>query len=81
MGNNIRVTVEQEYQLLPIIFKRLLGIGSTTLKVDCYMNIINQTEFIRNTDFVCDLIEQAGGGEIIAKVKSVLDSITKFFKG
>ena len=35
LGNNIRVTVEQEYQLLPIIFKRLLGIGSTTLKVDC----------------------------------------------
>ena len=81
LGNNICVSVEQEYQLLPIIFKRLLGIGTTTLKVDCYMNVINQTEFIRNTDFVCDLIELAGGGEIIAKVQGVLDSITKFFKG
>lgn len=81
LGNNICVSVEQEYQLLPIIFERLLGIKSTTIKVDCYMNIINQTEFIRNTDFVCDLIEMAGGGKILDKVTKAMDAITTFFKG
>lgn len=81
LGNNISVEVKQNYKLLPIVFLNLVGIGETTITSTSYMNVINQTEFIRNTDLACDLIEEMGGGEIIAKVGQIMDSITKFFKG
>ena len=81
LGNNITVTVKQQYTLVPIVFLNLLGIDKTTIVSTSKMNVINQTEFIRNTNFACDLIEEMGGAEILAKVSQVMDSITKFFSG
>lgn len=81
LGNNITVTVKQQYTLVPIVFLNLLGIDKTTIVSTSRMNVINQTEFIRNTNFACDLIVEMGGAEILAKVGQVMDSITKFFSG
>ena len=81
LGNNITVTVKQQYTLVPIVFLNLLGIDKTTIVSTSRMNVINQTEFIRNTNFACDLIVEMGGAEILAKVSQVMDSITKFFSG
>ena len=81
LGNNITVTVKQEYTLVPIVFLNLVGIDKTTIVSTSKMNVINQTEFIRNTNFACDMIEEMGGRDILNKVAQVMNSITKFFSG
>lgn len=81
LGKKIQVTVSQEYTIVPIVSLKLLGKATTTIKTTSYMNVVNQTEFIRNTDFVCDLLEQIGAGDIIAKISNALDKVTKFFSG
>lgn len=85
ISKSVSITVEQDFKVFPVVRKLLVPNMDTGLKAEAHMNIVSQTEFVRNTDFICDLVERAAAGtkveELINKVQSIFDKIGQFFTG
>lgn len=80
LGTSATITVTQEYTLIPIVSSHLLGKTTTTISSSAKMNVVNQTEFIRNADFVCDLLGEFKAVEnVVTKISNALDKVTSFF--
>lgn len=73
------VEVTQTFSLFPNLTK-MFGLSPTiTLKGYASMKIDSQTEFIRNVDFVCDMLDRFKIGDYIKQIQVVFSKISDFF--
>ncbi len=82
LDKNVTVTVEQEFRPLRVIASVVPAAeGLVKLRSQAILKISSQTEFIRNTDFVCDLAVRFGLAQYVQKITGFFDKITDFFNG
>lgn len=85
ISKSVSITVEQDFKLFPVVRRLLVPNMDTSLRSEAHMNIVSQTEFVRNTDFICDMVERLAAGTgveaLIEKIQSVFDKIGQFFTG
>jgi Flp pilus assembly protein TadG len=80
LNKTATVTVEQEFKPLRMVARVLNLSGDTfTIKASAIMKIRSQTEFLRNTDFVCDLAVRFGLDQYVQKITGFFQKITDFF--
>ena len=73
------VEVTQTFSLFPGLTK-MFGLEPTiTLRGYASMRIDSQTEFIRNVDFICDMLDRFKVGQYIKQIQVVFSKISDFF--
>ena len=73
------VEVTQKFSLFPGL-ANLFDLNPTvTLRGYASMKIDSQTEFVRNVDFVCDMLDRFKVGEYIKQIQVVFSKISDFF--
>ncbi len=75
------VEVTQTFSMLPSLMNVFGLEPKLTLRGYASMRIDSQTEFIRNVDFVCDLLDRFKVGKYIDQIQLVFSKITDFFTG
>ena len=81
ISKNVEVTVSQELKVFSGL-SQFWGHDKLTLEGNASMHVISQTEFVRNVDFISDVLERFPVVDnTIKRIKSALDKITKLFTG
>lgn len=73
------VEITQSFSLFPSLMNLFDLEPTITLRGYASMKIDSQTEFIRNVDFVCDILDRFKVGEYIKQIQVVFSKISDFF--
>lgn len=80
ISKNVEVTVTQEFRLFPGLTKLLWGPEKTGISGHASMHVISQTEFVRNVDFISDVLHRFPAvDQTLKRISGALDKITSLF--
>ena len=80
IAKSVEVTVKQDFRLFPGLTKLLWGPEKTTITGRATMHVISQTEFVRNVDFISDVLHRFPVvDQTLNRISSALDKITSLF--